>query len=179
MNLYLVRHGQTNLNKEHIVQGIINTKLNDTGINQAKEIKKEIDKLSIDLVISSPLDRTRETTSIILGNRNIDIIYDDRIIERYAGNFEGKSDKYYDHIKAWNYKINSDLDANIENVRDLLKRAKLFLEDIKNRYPNKNILVVSHEAIIRALHYNIVGYDENTNFKELTIDNCCLIKYKI
>lgn len=179
MNLYLVRHGQTNLNKEHIVQGIINAKLNDTGINQAKKIKKEIDKLSIDLVISSPLDRTRETTSIILGNRNIDIIYDERIIERGAGELEGKSDKYYDHIKAWNYKLNTDLNNSIERVQNLLERAKSFLEDIKKKYPNKNILIVSHEAIIRALHYNIVGYDEYTNLKEIKINNCCLLKYKI
>lgn len=179
MNLYLVRHGQTNLNKEHIVQGIINAKLNDTGIKQAQEIKKEIDKLTIDLVICSPLIRTRETTSIILNKRNIPILYDNRIIERYAGDFEGKSDKSYDHIKSWNYKLNSDLDANIEKIRDLLERTKLFLEDIKNKYPNKNILIVSHEACIRALHYNIIGYNENTNFKDLKIDNCCLLKYKI
>lgn len=179
MNLYLVRHGQTDLNKQHIIQGITNAKLNKNGINQAENLKQEIDKLDIDLVISSPLLRTKETTNIIINNRNIDIIYDDRIIERYAGNFEGKSDKNYDHIKVWDYKLNTDLNANIERVQDLLERAKLFLDDIKTKYPNKNILIVSHEAIIRAIHYNIVGYNENTNFKDIKIDNCCLLKYKI
>ncbi len=179
MNLYLVRHGQTDLNKNHIIQGITNTKLNDTGISQAKNLQKEIDKLNIDLVISSPLVRTKETASIILNNKNISVIYDDRIIERYAGDLEGKSDELYDHIKVWNYKLNTDLNANIEKMQDLLKRTKLFLEDIKNKYPNKNILIVSHEATIRALHYNIVGYNKNTNFKKLKIDNCCLLKYKI
>lgn len=179
MNLYLVRHGQTDLNKKHIIQGITNAKLNDTGINQANNLKQEIDKLDIDLVISSPLVRTKETTNIILNNRNIPIIYDDRIIERYAGDLEGKRDELYDHLKAWNYKLNTDLNANIEKVRDLLTRAELFLNDIKDKYPNKNILIVSHEAIIRAIHYNIIGYNANTNFKEIKIDNCCLLKYKI
>ena len=179
MNLYLVRHGQTDLNKQHIIQGITNAKLNENGINQAENLKQEIDKLDIDLVISSPLLRTKETTNIIINNRNIDIIYDDRIIERYAGDLEGKPDELYDHIKVWNYKLNTDLGANIERVQDLLERAKLFLNDIKIKYPNKNILIVSHEAIIRAIHYNIVGYNENTNFKDIKIDNCCLLKYKI
>ena len=131
MNLYLVRHGQTDLNKKNIIQGITNAKLNDIGINQAKNLQSEIDKLDIDLVISSPLIRTKETTNIILNNRNIPIIYDDRIIERYAGDLEGKRDELYDHIKAWDYKLNTDLNANIEKVRDLLTRAKLFLNDIK------------------------------------------------
>ena len=68
MNLYLVRHGQTDLNKQHIIQGITNAKLNKNGINQAENLKQEIDKLDIDLVISSPLLRTKETTNIIINN---------------------------------------------------------------------------------------------------------------
>lgn len=109
MNLYLVRHGQTDLNKNHIIQEIVNAKLNDIGVNRAKTIKKEIDKLEIDLAIVSPLERTKETSNIILNNRNISIIYDNRIIERYAGKLEEKSDIYYDHIKVWDYNLNTDL----------------------------------------------------------------------
>lgn len=179
MNLYIVRHGETDYNVQHIVQAISNTKLNNTGIMQANNLKKEIDLLNIDLIICSPLLRTKQTANIITNGRNIETIYDDRIIERSAGKFEGKSDKYYDHIKVWDYKLNTDLNQGIEKVQDLFKRAKLFLNDIKQKYPNKNILIVTHEATIRAIHYNIIGYNENTNLKELKINNCCLLKYKI
>ena len=179
MILYLVRHGETDYNVKHIIQGIVNTNLNKTGINQAQNLKKEIDKLDIDLVIVSPLKRAYETASIITKNRNIDFIYDKRIIERNAGDLEEKADIYYDHEKAWNYQLNTDLGYNIETIRELLNRTKNFLNDLKSKYLDKNILVVSHEATIRALHYNIIGYNENTNFKNLKVDNCCLLKYNI
>ena len=179
MNLYVVRHGQTDYNLNHIVQGITNTKLNENGINQANNLKKEIDKLDIDLMIVSPLERTKETASIITKERNIETIYDDRIIERNAGLLEEKSDIYYDREKAWNYILNSDLGYENEKIQDLLLRTKLFLDDIKIKYKDKNILIVSHAATIRALHFNIVGYNEFTKFTDFKINNCCLLKYKI
>lgn len=179
MKIYLVRHGQTDKNKNNIIQGVIDEVLNENGINQAKELKKKIDNLDIDLMIVSPLKRTRETAKIITENREIETIFDDRIIERNAGELEGKSNIYYDHIKAWNYNLNTDLGYNIERVKELLERTNLFLNDIKDKYNNKRILIVSHEAVIRAINYNIVGYNENTNFKEFEIDNCCLLEYDI
>lgn len=179
MNIYLVRHGQTDNNKKHIIQGAIEAKLNENGINQALKLKQKIDKLDIDILIVSPLIRTKETANIITNNRNINIIYDERIIERYAGELEGKSDKYYDSTKAWDYQLNTDLGYKIEKIKDLLKRTKDFLDDLKIKYNDKSILIVSHEAVIRAIHYNIVGYNEFTNFKEFEIDNCCLLEYKV
>ena len=179
MNLYIVRHGQTDYNVKNIIQGIINTKLNNNGIMQANNLKKKIDQLDIDLIICSPLLRAKQTASIITDGRGIETIYDNRIIERGAGELEGKCDKYYDHIKVWDYNLNTDLNQGIERVQDLFKRAKLFLNDIKQKYPNKNLLIVTHEATIRAIHYNIIGYNKNTDLKEIKIDNCCLLKYKI
>ena len=179
MNLYLVRHGETDYNVKHIIQGIIDIELNDNGIKQAKNLKARIDMLDIDLVISSPLNRAKKTATIITLGRNIKFNYDDRIIERSAGELEGKQDQYYDSDKAWNYTLNSDLGYNFEKTQDLLMRTKDFLEDIKKQYKDKNILIVSHESTIRALHCNIVGYNENTNFRELKVDNCCLLQYKI
>lgn len=41
MNLYIVRHGETDYNVQHIVQAISNTKLNNTGIMQANNLKKK------------------------------------------------------------------------------------------------------------------------------------------
>ena len=95
MKIYLVRHGQTDKNKNNIIQGVIDEVLNENGINQAKELKKKIDNLDIDLMIVSPLKRTRETAKIITENREIETIFDDRIIERNAGELEGKSNIYY------------------------------------------------------------------------------------
>ena len=45
-----------------------------------------------------------------------------------------------------------------------MERAKQFINKIKNNYPNKNILIVSHAGLIKALHFNLIGYGENTDF---------------
>lgn len=73
----------------------------------------------------------------------------------------------------------NDTEGNIESIRDCLNRAKKFLDDIKVSYPNKTILIVSHGSFIKALHYNIVGYDENTDFLSFRPENATLYCYEI
>lgn len=179
MNLYIVRHGQTNYNLNGIIQGCSNIPLNSTGINQANKLKVEIDKLKIDLVICSPLLRTKQTASILCKNRNIKTIYDNRIIERNFGILERQSIKKYNSKLYWNYKLNYDIGENVEKISELFLRTKLFLDDIKSKYSDKNILIVSHGATIRALHFNIKGFSENDNLLSFSIPNCCLFKYSL
>ena len=87
--IYVTRHGQTNWNLEKKVMGRCDEPLNDKGKSQALETKNKLLDVGIDLIICSPLLRTKQTAEIINGNRNIPVIYDDRIIERDFGEFEG------------------------------------------------------------------------------------------
>ena len=135
--------------------------------------------MAFDLVITSPLVRTIQTASIIMENRNVRTITDDRIIERNLGLLEGKDSSLYDSKKYWNYSLNYYNSDNVERLSDLFLRTKLFLEDIKNKYPDKNILIVSHAATIRALHFNIVGFAEKEDLHKFSVDNCCILNYNI
>ena len=103
-----------------------------------KSIKKLKDK-KIDLIISSPLKRAKETAEIISDGK-IKIITDSLIVERGLGEYEGSpvNDNGYNADFYWNYKLNSD-EKGVESVRDLLDRAQLFLDKIKQEYDNKNI----------------------------------------
>ncbi len=179
MNLYIVRHGQTDYNLNNIIQGISDIPLNSNGMRQIQELKEKMDKLRIDLAITSPLLRTRQTTQILLGTRNVPIIIDERITERKMGILEGKSIKMYNTKAYWNYKLNYDNNEQVETIRDLFDRTKTFLMDIIKTYPNKNILLVSHGATIRALHYNIVGFNEADYLLNFKVPNGCLFKYHI
>ena len=89
MKLLVVRHGRTDWNDLGKVQGLADIKLNKEGINQAYQTKEKLKDYDIDLIISSPLTRTRQTAEIINEGRNIKTIYDDRIIERDYGEYEG------------------------------------------------------------------------------------------
>lgn len=83
--IYITRHGQTNWNVLKKVMGRCNEPLNEIGKKEAKEVSKKLKDTHIDLIISSPLDRAKETALEINKNKNVDIIYDDRIIERDFG----------------------------------------------------------------------------------------------
>lgn len=94
--IYITRHGQTYWNVLKKVMGRCDEPLNNNGINQAKETKNNLLNTDIDLIICSPLLRAKQTAIIINEGRNIPIIYDERIIERDFGEFEGMQTSDFD-----------------------------------------------------------------------------------
>lgn len=56
-------------------------------------------------------------------------------------------------------------------------RAKIFLDKVKQKYDGKNILVVSHGSFIKALHFNLVGYNEDTDFLSFNPNNVIIYEY--
>lgn len=173
--IYLVRHGKTDWNEKGLLQGIIDIELNEEGIKQAHELSEIINLDEIDLCICSPLKRTRKTAKILVDGKK-EIIYDDLIIERRFGDYEGKTIDFNLIASQWDYELN-DSSKNIKSIKDCLARADKFLDKIKKEYPNKNILIVSHGSFIKALHFNLVGYDENTDFLSFNPKNTTLYEY--
>lgn len=173
--IYIVRHGKTDWNAKSLLQGTIDIELNDEGINQAKELASQIDLSQIDICFCSPLKRAKQTAEILV-NGKLKIIYDPMLIERDFGDYEGKPIEFELVQKQWDYQLN-DASHNIESVQNCLKRAQNFLNKIKKEDPNKTILIVSHGSFIKALHFNLIGYDENTNFMSFKPENCIIYEY--
>lgn len=176
MKLYVIRHGRTNLNERKIMQGLTDESINLNGIKDAEIIKEKLKDIDFDICISSPLKRAVETSKIVANNK-CNIITNDLLIERALGEFEGKTYDDYSKLGYWDYELNSS-DFNVEPVRNILKRIKIFLSELKkNNY--KNVLVVSHSAPIRAINYNILGYNSDTNFLEFKADHKVVYEYDI
>ena len=165
MKLYVIRHGRTSWNEKGLMQGRVNIKLSETGKKEAK-----------DICISSPLKRTLETASIVTDNK-YKIITDELLIERNLGEFEGKKYAEYEKLKFWDYKLNND-SYGVEPVKDILKRTSSFLNNLKEK-DYKTVLIVSHAATIRAINYNIIGYDSNTDFLEFKPTHGEIYEYEI
>lgn len=175
--LYVIRHGKTNWNNIGLLQGNLDIDINEEGIFQAKELSNSIDLKQIDVCLCSPLKRAKKTADIIVGNK-MKIVYDDLLIERSFGDYEGKKIDYDLISSQWNYKLN-DSSNNIESIQDCLLRANKFLSKIKEKYPNKSILIISHGGFIKALHFNLIGYDENTDFLSFNPQNTTLYTYEL
>lgn len=144
--IYITRHGQTNWNVLKKVMGRCDEELNEKGLSQAEETRNNLMKTDIDLIICSPLLRARQTAEIINKDRCIPIIYDERIIERDFGEFEGMETKNFDFHSFWDYYKNMQF-VSAENIQAFFKRVYDFLEDIIKKYNDKNVLLVAHGGI--------------------------------
>lgn len=174
MEIYLVRHGQTDENKKGIFHND-NSLLNNVGRQEAKYLRRELENISFASCYTSPLLRAFETAMILVGD-SVEIIPDNRITERGIGTFVGKSVEDYNTEEYWDYAKNSGKQG-VEKVEDLYKRCKEFLEEIVSKYENEKILIVSHSAVIRTLHRILTNTPKNQKVL-LEIDNCCLLKYQ-
>ena len=173
----MVRHAKTDYNEKGLVQGMTDIPLNEEGIMQAMKLKSKLKDIKFDLCFSSPLKRTLKTAKIIVGD-DFPIITDELLIERNMGTYEGGSFKEYQKRDFWNINKNSNLNG-VEPVRDIMKRAKIFFDNLKEKYPDKTILLVSHAATIRALHFNILGYDDSTWFYAFKLENGEAYEYNL
>ena len=179
MKIYLVRHGETDLNKEHIMQGRTgNPQINKNGIMQATSLKNKLKDVEFTVCFTSPLIRAWSTAMVIVGER-VEIKEDERLIERGLGSLEGKSTDCYDVKKYWDYNLNSN-DDDVEPIQDIFKRCNEFIGDLKNKYNDEDIiLIVSHGAVTRCLHHILKNSDLNKNLINFKIDNCYCEEYNL
>ena len=164
--IYIVRHGQTDFNLEKRITGRLDIPLNETGIKEASIVKEKLKDIKFDYVFVSPLIRAIKTAEIIT---NQEKFIDNRLIERYNGDLEGK-------IKRPDIDYKSSLN-NLEPIEDMSKRVKSFFDEIKEKYPQKNILVVTHGGVIINVRYYFEGQPKSGSIEEYLTGNCEIIKY--
>lgn len=177
MEILLTRHGQTEWNVLGKVQGRADIELNERGIEQAEGTGKVLKSEQIDLIICSPLKRAKQTAEIINKDRNISIIYDEDVIERDFGEFEGINKKEFDFEGYWSYKQNSKYEK-AENIKDFFDRVYNFLDKIKEKYKDKRILIVAHGGISIPVNCYFNGIPEDDNLLNLILGNCEVVKYQ-
>lgn len=176
MELYVVRHGQTDWNKNRFMQGRTDVPLNQNGIDQANEVKSKLKGITFKKCYVSPLIRAKQTAEIIT---NCTLIIDDRLLEREYGDLEGVHNVSSSVLeKQWDFKLNTK-ENNIETLKELLERVHMFNEELLDDNTDEKILIVSHGATTKALHYDLIGYNENTDFLSFKLKNCEICKYII
>ena len=177
MNLYVVRHGETIWNVEKRVQGITDIPLTDKGRKDAEELQELISTLNIDVVISSPLKRARETAEILVDSK-LPINTDDRIKERDWGMNEGALIDTVDRLDCWDVILNTKV-QNIECIQDFMDRVSNFIEEIKIKHKDENVLIVTHSAVSRVIHYLLGIIPEDGDLSKINIPNLRIIEYKL
>lgn len=161
-NIYVVRHAETDWNKDLRFQGQTDVQLNDVGREQALKLRPIMQQLQIESVYSSSLSRAYETAEIATQELKVTIQKDDRLRETNIGDAEGLTHdeilaKFGEHsLTKWRSYEERLLDfhfVNGESKRQMMIRARQVFLDIAQNSNRNTIAIFSHGMIMRALTY--------------------------
>lgn len=165
MPLYLVRHGQTDWNRQKRFQSRTDVPLNETGLGQARAMREEFAKrgLEFSLARCSPLGRAQITAQIILEGSATELVVEPLFIELEFGGFEGEfeadlKERYGADFDIWResqYTLTPP--AGGENIIDGAERVRPALEKIIPSAVDGNVLLVAHQAVNMAIKVAISG----------------------
>lgn len=170
MSIYYVRHGQTEWNRLGKYQGKSDIPLNEVGKAQARQTKELLDHVTFDIVYCSPLQRARETAAIIVGEKEVDIVVDERLMERSFGCFEGCQASEIVH-DLWVYQEKAPYEGS-ESTMQFFQRVYASMDDIVKIAEIKNILIVAHGGVGIPVQCYVKNVDLNEDLAYLIPKNC-------
>ncbi len=163
--LIMVRHGESEGNAIRRFTSSGEAKITDLGRRQALEAAVRIKlKYQPTRVIASTFARARETGLIIAAELSIPIEYEAEFREMSLGDFAGKpyesiaNDPTFDPKRSWVWRA-----PNGESHEDVLKRVAPVLDRVAAKYPDDEIVIVSHGGVMRAVWAHVTGQWENAH----------------
>ncbi|HJY10767.1 MAG TPA: histidine phosphatase family protein [Nitrososphaeraceae archaeon] len=152
-----MRHGQADNNVNKILVGRhIESHLTEFGKNQVLDTAKYLKEISIDKVLVSPVVRTLETAEIVCGYLGVSYEIDERLYEIELGKLVGMNYEEiilkYGNLFLQFYTENDAalIHYGVESFASIKQRIKNILDEITDRYTNKNVLMISHLDPIKA-----------------------------
>lgn len=170
VELIFVRHGQTDWNLSGRLQGILDIPLNDSGINEAKELRENL-KIDVKSIISSPLKRAYKTAEILNEKLNLPITADKRLQERNFGSLAGEKASFFKTMVNGDY----EEDLGVESIKTFGEKLLDFLKSCEILEHGK-YLVATHGGVIITL-LNILSHGE-LNWENTPIQNCTITSLK-
>ncbi|MDR1966511.1 MAG: histidine phosphatase family protein [Synergistaceae bacterium] len=178
--IFLIRHGETDWNKNFRYQGVSDVELNDAGLEQARRVALRLARTAPTRVYSSPLARARRTAEVIMehnaGGAPIELCGDIREVS--FGSWEGITlpevkRLYPEILAAWSATPFSATPPGGEAFEDVASRARRAAALIKGaRKPGEAVFVVAHGAVLRALIAAMLDIGNMDVMWRMRIDNC-------
>lgn len=142
IELILSRHGETEENKLHIMQGQLPGHLSELGKQQAKALAETLDKEELDVIVCSDLARSYDTAMAVARQKGLQPVATPLLREMDWGIYTGKVADEMDF---------TTLPESVETIEALYKRAGDFVDFLKKEFPGKRILAIRHGGFNRAI----------------------------
>ena len=173
--LYIIRHGQTQLNKAFALQGRSDLPLNEEGCSQAREAGRWFAEqgITFDKVYSSPLLRAVKTAQLCA--EGVPVVIDDRLIEMDYGPYEGMDLKTPppEILEFFSDFAHNPAPEGMEQLSSVVNRLGEFLREICEEAKEQNILLSTHAIAMKgALEYLTPGSDGS--YWPKNIGNCAI-----
>ncbi|WP_446897628.1 alpha-ribazole phosphatase [Clostridium sp. LBM24168] len=161
MNLYFVRHGETDANKRGLYYGKTESSLNKNGKKQAEMLSKILKDTVFDHIYISEKRRSLETAKMIVKEDSKKFIIDNRINEMNLGEFEGKDYRcikklYPEQWRNWCRDWKNVVPPGGESYLQFYARVRNFMEYILNN-ESENVLVVTHAGVIKSMYCYVLN----------------------
>ena len=175
MNIYVIRHGQTDANLRHELQGRRDIPLNEQGRRQAEMVRAFFEERGVlfDRVYSSPLGRAIETARIVSG-RGVPVETDDRLLEMDYGPYEGMDLRKPapEVITFFSDFARNPAPAGMERLSSVTARAGRFIEDVA-RSSGERVLVSTHAILMKGI-LEYLTPDSRGGYWSKFIGNCAI-----
>lgn len=176
--IILVRHGETDWNREEIFRGRIDINLNQNGIRQAQALLKKLQEQKLDAIYSSPLSRARLTAQIIADYYNLKVNLENGFIDINYGGWQGVS---HEDVKAqypklyhlWQQQPHLVKFPAGECLDDVKRRAMTALERIISNHKSDTIAIAAHRVVNKVMLCAVLGLDIS-HFWLIRQDTCCI-----
>lgn len=169
-NLYIARHGETDLNKAGVYYGWSDISLTSDGRTQCENLRDKLKNIKFDAVISSPLIRAVESAEIITGFGSRDIIKYDQLKEMNFGKWENMHYKdigvnYAEDFKQWAENWQEFCIPGGESFNNVFCRVKECLDYILLKYTGKSVIIIAHEGTLRIISLILLNMKKEDYWK--------------
>ena len=176
MKLYVARHGETAWNAEYRVCGSTDLPLTESGLAQAEVLADLVRDKGIDVIVSSPMVRAVQTATPSARALGLPLMTDDRLREQDYGIYEGVPRNDPDFLA--NKRQFCVRYPGGESMMMLAARVYGALEDLKQKYPDKTVLIVCHGAVCRTIRTYFADMT-NEEYFSYSPDNASLAEYEM
>ncbi|MBN1755937.1 histidine phosphatase family protein [bacterium] len=202
--LILVRHGETEWNRQGVFRGRTDLSLNENGFRQCQALAYELSTEGINAVYSGPLKRALQTAELLAEPHHIPVQIEEGLQNINLGEWQGllkteAAKKYPDQWQKWVEDTEHWQVQGAETLQDIRNRAIPAVHRITREHPDQVIALVTHRSVLKIIittllglekggfwkvyldnaSYSILEYQEKNGFVLITLNRTCHLKEKV